>query len=128
MGVLDGLRGNASKVDAATAAEEYARLLGPGEHVEHAYKLVRDMLLFTDRRLILIDVQGMTGKKVEYLSLPYRSIVRFSVETAGTFDLDAELKVWTSGMDADAPIQQQFNKAVDIYEVQALLATYVARA
>jgi len=118
-----GLFDNASKVDVAGIAQEYARILGPGENIEHAYKLIRDMFIFTNFRLILVDKQGITGKKVEYLSIPYKSVIRFAVETAGTFDLDAELKLWTSGM--VQPVTKEFNKAVNIYEVQALLAKYV---
>jgi hypothetical protein len=125
MGLINGMLGNASKVDAADANKEYALILGAGEQIEHAYKLIRDALIFTNRRLILIDKQGITGKKIEYLSIPYKSVVRFSVETAGHFDLEAELKIWTSGM--TTPIQQQFSKAVSIYEVQGLLAEYVGR-
>jgi hypothetical protein len=125
MGLMNGLLGNASKVDAGKANADYARILGNGEQIEHAYRLVRDAILFTNRRLILIDKQGVTGKKVEYLSIPYKSVVRFSVESAGHFDLEAELKLWTSGM--STPIQKTFSKAVSIYEVQALLAEYVGR-
>lgn len=66
-------------------------MLAPSEKVEHAYKLIRDLIVFTDKRLLLIDKQGMTGKKVEYHSIPYKSVVHLSIETAGTFDLDAEL-------------------------------------
>lgn len=120
-----GLFGNAHTVDRATAQQEYARLLGQGEQVHAAYQLVRDTILFTDRRLILVDKQGITGKKTEYHSVPYRSITHFAVETAGTFDLDAELKLWISGN--PAPIQKTFTKGVDIYEVQAILTQFVAR-
>jgi hypothetical protein len=69
--------------------------------VHTAYLLIRDTILFTDRRLILIDKQGITGKKTEYHSIPYRSITHFAVETAGTFDLDAELKIWVGQRRAD---------------------------
>jgi hypothetical protein len=124
VGILDGIIGNASRVDPAAAAREYGRLLGQGEQVHAAYQLVRDAILFTDRRLILVDKQGMTGRKVEYHTVPYRSITHFSVETAGTFDLDAELKIWLSG--SSTPIAKQFGKGVDVYEVQALLSHYVA--
>jgi len=55
--------------------------------------LIRALFVFTNKRLILVDKQGLTGNKVEYHSLPYRIITHFSVETAGHFDLDAELKV-----------------------------------
>lgn len=119
------LFGNAHTVNPATAQQDYARLLGQGEQVHAAYMLVRDTILFTDRRLLLVDKQGITGKKVEYHSVPYRSITHFSVETAGTFDLDAELKIWISG--TAAPIQKTFTKGVNIYEVQAVLTQYVAR-
>jgi PH (Pleckstrin Homology) domain-containing protein len=125
MGILDGIIGNASRTDPAAAAREYGRLLAHGEQVHAAYQLVRDAFLFTDRRLILVDKQGMTGRKVEYHSVPYRSITHFSVETAGTFDLDAELKIWLSG--SPTPIAKQFGKGVDVYEVQALLTAFVTR-
>jgi hypothetical protein len=124
MGILGGIMGNASRMDPAAAAREYGRLLGQGEQVLAAYALVRDAILFTDRRLVLVDKQGMTGRKVEYHTVPYRSITQFSVETAGTFDLDAELKIWVSS--GGAPISKQFGKGVDVYEVQALLAQQVA--
>lgn len=81
--------------------------------------------MFSDKRLLLIDKQGVTGKKVEYHSIPYRSIVHFSIETAGTFELDAELKIWLSG--SVAPIQKKFNKSLNIYKVQSVLAEYVMK-
>ena len=125
MGFLDGIAGNASRVDPASAAQEYGRLLAPGEQVHAAYLLVRDAFLFTDRRLILVDKQGVTGRKIEYHSVPYRAVTHFSVETAGTFDLDADLKIWVSGR--DLPFTQQFRKGLSIYAVQAVLAGYVCR-
>jgi len=125
MGLLDGLLGNASEVEAAKLQTEFAQVLTPGERIEKAYQLVRDMFVFTDKRLIFVNRQGVTGKKVEYLSIPYRNITRFSIETAGTFDLEAELKIWLTGN--PAPIQLQFNKKLSIYEVQTVLAGYVLR-
>ncbi|MFH9608375.1 PH domain-containing protein [Streptomyces sp. NPDC017448] len=119
------LFGNAHTIDPATAQQDYARLLGQGEQIHAAYLLVRDSILYTDRRLILVDKQGITGKKVEYRSVPYRSITQFSVETAGTFDLDAELNIWVSGN--TMPLTKTFTKGVDIYEVQGLLAQFVSR-
>ncbi|MEU0540088.1 PH domain-containing protein [Nocardia sp. NPDC005978] len=124
MGLIDGIMGNAGRIDPAGAQQEYGKLLGQGEQVYAAYLLVRDALLFTNRRLILVDKQGVTGRKVSYHSVPYRAITHFSVETAGTFDLDAELKIWISG--ADDPLQKRFNRQVDIYEVQGILSHFVA--
>ena len=123
MGLLDGMLGNASKVDNASVQDEFAQLLAPGERVEHAYKLIRDFFVFTNKRLVVVDKQGLTGSKVQYHSIPYRSITHFSVETAGTFDLEAELKIWISS--TAAPLSKTFNKKLSIYEVQAVLASYV---
>ncbi len=125
MGLLDGVLGNAAKIDPATIQREFSQILAKGEVVEHAYQLIRDYFVFTDKRFVLVDKQGITGKKTEYHSIPYRSITHFSIETAGTFDLDAELKIWISGM--ATPIQKQFNKKLSIYEVQSVLASYVLK-
>lgn len=125
MGLLDGLLGNASKIDPAKIQEEFARILAPGEKVEHAYKLIRDYFVFTDKRFVMVGKEGITGSKTQYHSIPYRSITHFSIETGGTFDLDAELKIWVSS--TPAPIQKQFNKHLSIYEVQSVLASYVLR-
>lgn len=125
MGFLDGLMGNASEIENEVVQNELKDLLAPSEKVEHAYKLIRDLIVFTDKRLMLIDKQGMSGKKVEYHSIPYKSVVHFSIETAGTFDLDAELKIWLSG--SAAPIQKRFNKTLNIYKVQSVLAEYVLK-
>jgi hypothetical protein len=125
MGLLDGLMGNASEIDVATIEAEFKQILTSAERAEKAYQLIRDTIVFTDKRLIYVDRQGISGKKVEYQSIPYRNIVRFSVETAGTLDLDAELKIWVSGN--PAPIQLKFNKKLNIYTVQSVLASYVLR-
>lgn len=125
LGLLDGMLGNAAKIDPAKIQREFSQILAAGEVVEHAYQLVRDYFVFTDKRFVLVDKQGITGSKTEYHSIPYKSITHFSIETAGTFDLDAELKIWISG--TAAPIQKQFNKKLSIYEVQSVLASYVLR-
>jgi hypothetical protein len=125
MGFLDGLMGNVSEVDAMEVEKELEVIVTDNEHVEKAYKLIRDLIVFTNTRLILIDKQGVTGKKAEYHSIPYKSITHFSVETAGTFDLDAELKIWVSS--TAHPISKQFKKDKSIFDVQRALASYVAR-
>lgn len=124
MGLIDGIMGNAGRIDPNSAQQEYGKLLGQDERVYAAYLLVRDAILFTNRRLILVDKQGVTGRKVSYHSIPYRAITHFSVETAGTFDLDAELCIWISG--THEPVQKRFNRQVDIYEVQGILSHFVA--
>ncbi|WP_243296979.1 PH domain-containing protein [Bacillus litorisediminis] len=123
MGFLDGLMGNASEMKLEDVQKDYGNLLASAESIEKAYKLIRDLFIFTNKRLILIDKQGVTGKKVEFHSIPYKSISHFSIETAGNFDLDAELKIWISSN--ETPIVKQFNKSLNIYEVQKVLAEYV---
>ena len=70
MGLFDGLMGNASEVNIAEVQNELGQILAKNERLEKAYKLIRDMFIFTDKRLILIDKQGLTGKKVEFHSHP----------------------------------------------------------
>ena len=126
MGLFSALLGNAGAVDQDTLTKEYGKLLIENEEIELGFKLIRDTFIFTNKRLILIDKQGLTGSKTEYKSISYKSISRFSVETAGTFDLDAELKIWVSS-EAMPSIKKQFNKSVNVYDVQNVLAFHVLK-
>ena len=121
MSLFNKILGNASEVSSEKLTERYNRLLIENEEVELGFKLFRDVFMFTNKRLILIDVQGVTGSKAEYKSLPYKHVSRFSLETAGTFDLDAELKIWISSEDTPT-VSKKFNKSIDVYAVQRLLA------
>ncbi|MEC0249180.1 PH domain-containing protein [Paenibacillus chitinolyticus] len=123
MGILDGLLGNASEMSPEKLQKELEPFLIPGEQVQIAYKIIRDGFVFTNKRLILIDKQGVTGSKVEYMSVPYKSIIRYAKESAGTFDLDAELKIWLSS--THEPIVKKFNKSANINDVYAMLSRYV---
>jgi hypothetical protein len=124
MGLFSALLGNAGAVSQEELSKQYGNLLTDGEEIELGFKLIRDTFVFTSKRLILIDKQGLTGSKTEYKSIVYKSISRFSVETAGTFELDAELKIWISG-EQQPSIVKQFNKSVNVYEVQKVLAHHV---
>lgn len=123
--MLQGLFGNATEVNARELEKELAATLIEGESIIKGFKIIRDLIIFTDKRLILIDKQGMTGKKVEYHSILYKSISHFSVETGGTLDLDAELKIYISGN--AMPIKQEFKKGTDIVGVQKMLAQFVLK-
>ncbi|MGX9134478.1 PH domain-containing protein [Rummeliibacillus sp. JY-2-4R] len=125
MGLFDGIMGNATEVRLDLVEHEVKDLLAKNERVEQAYKLLRDLFVFTNRRLLLIDKQGVTGKKTEYHSIPYKSIVHFSIETAGTFDIEAEMKIWLSN--SAEPIEKKFNKSMNIFKVQSVLADYVLK-
>jgi hypothetical protein len=123
MGLISGLMGNASEVDIKKIQDEFEPILADTEKIEKAFKLVRDLFVFTNKRLILVDKQGVTGKKTEYHSIPYKSITHFSVESSGHFDLDAELKIWISS--TSMPIDKQFKNDKSIYEIQKALAHYM---
>ncbi len=125
MGLLSGLLGNAGEVDVADVEKELSSIMAEGEKPEQVFKLIRDLIVFTNRRLILIDKQGVTGSKKEYMSIPYRSIVRFAAETKGHFDLESDLKIWLSS--TEQPISKTFSKDGSILAVQKALATYVCR-
>lgn len=86
--------------DAEKHRESIKPLLVEGEHILGVYKVMspgRDFVVFTDKRIIAADLQGVTGKKTDYTSLPYSKMSAFSVETAGHFDLDCELNVCIAG-------------------------------
>ena len=125
MSLINALFGTASQIDPNELENEFGPILVEGETIAAAFKVVRDLFVFTPLRLILADKQGITGKKVEYHSIPYKSITQFSVETAGRFDMDAELKIWVSSM--ALPIKKEFKKGTDILAIQKTLASYVLR-
>ena len=122
MGLLSGLMGNASEVDDTDLEKVLANTLIDGEQVEKAYKVIRDMFIFTNKRLILIDKQGMTGSKMEMVSIAYSKITKFSKESAGHFDLDAELKIWI-GSDP-TPISKEFKSGDNINEVYRVISQH----
>jgi hypothetical protein len=122
MGLLARLLGNASETDVEGIERDLEQILAEGESVERAFALVRDLFIFTDRRFIMVDKQGMTGVKTEYHSIPYKAISHFSIETAGMMDMESELKIWISS--AASPIQRTFRRGKAIFEVQQALATY----
>lgn len=124
MKLFNALVGNSNEVSKEELTKKYQQLLINNETIETGFKLVRDVFMFTNYRLILVDVQGVTGSKREYKSLPYKNITRFSIETAGTFDLDAELKIWMSG-NAQPSVSKKFNKSINVYQVQKQLAEKV---
>ncbi len=119
---LDALAGRAEEIKPAELQRDMAPILVEGERIEKAFRVIRDLFVFTNYRLILVDYQGLTGKKVEYMSIPYKSIAAFSVETAGHFDRDSELKIWVRNMGV---IEKEFKKDTNILGIQQTLAKYV---
>ena len=81
---------------------DFAGMITPmfieGEQIIQSFRGIRDGVVFTNKRIFAINVQGITGKKKDFTSLPYSKIQAYSVETAGVLDLDSELELWFSGM------------------------------
>ena len=88
-----------------------APILVSGEEIVNCFQSIRDGVVFTNLRIITINIQGITGKKKDFTSLPYNKIQAFSVETAGAFDLDSELELWFSGM---GRVKLEFIGATDV--------------
>ena len=109
-------------VEIGTSADRYQPFLMDGEAVEMEFKGLRDALVFTDRRLIVVDPQGLRGKKVAVSSIPWKSVSAFSLENSGTLDLDAELKVCGSGFGI---CELQFTKGTDVKAVNGFINTKV---
>ena len=108
--------------DPAAIAAELAPMLVEGERVHLSFKGMRDSVVFTNKRLIAINVQGLTGKKRDYSSLPYSKIQAWSIETAGRFDFDAELELWFSGL---GKVRLDFKGQVDIRTIGKLIGDHV---
>jgi hypothetical protein len=125
MGLLSGVTGHLGDASVEDVTREIGALLFEGERVEAALKGVRDLHVFTNRRLIVVDKQGLRGKEAEYVSIPYRSVHRFSTENPGTFDMDSELKIWLTGQ--AEPISLEIGRGADIAGVQRALAAGVCR-
>lgn len=124
MGLFSNLLGNAGVIDPDKLAEYLQPLLAEDEVPEIGFNVFRDKMIFTNKRLIITDTQGLTGSKVSYLCIPYSKITKFCIETTGTFDLDAELKIWVGS--EKEPIERKFNKKVNVYDVQRVLVSYTS--
>ena len=122
MSLLNHLFGNASEVNINELKNEFGDILIPEEEIVAAFSIFRDKWVFTNKRLIMLDVQGVTGSKRDYHSVPYHSIDHFSVET---FDGDCEMKLWIKGM--SDPLKKEFKRDVDVKSLQRILATYVLK-
>ena len=123
MSVFDKLLGNATEVKIDDISKEFEPILIDGEVVESAFCVIRDKWVFTNKRLILLDIQGLTGSKREYMTIPYRSVDRYSIETSGTIDEDCEMKIWIKG--TTEPLVKEFKRNTDIAGLQRALSSHI---
>lgn len=125
MSLIQQMLGNITEFAPEKAQTEFAPILASGEKVVKAFKLIRDQILLTNLRIITINKEGLTGSKHFTTSIPYRSIKTFAKESAGLFDLDAELRIWLIG--ESEPIKWEFSAGVNINEVYRVIAEYTLK-
>lgn len=110
--------------DAEKGKKLTEELLIPGEQVLAAYRDVRDWVVFTDRRIISVNVESVTGKKKNFTSLPYATVSAFSVETAGVLDIDSRMELWFSGL---GRVRFEFTGGSDTVAISRMIANYSLR-
>ena len=110
----------------AVSDKEFASLITPmfisGEEIIQSFRGIRDGVVFTNKRIFAINIQGLTGKKKDFTSLPYSKIQAFSVETAGVLDLDSELDLWFSGM---GNVRFEFVASADVSRICKMISERV---
>ena len=94
----------------------------PDEKILYAFSSMRDKLIFTDKRIVSVNVQGITGSKIDYTSIPYSKIQAFSVETSGTFDLDSELEICISGL---GTIKFELDSSTNVKGLCQTISTFI---
>ena len=103
-------------------AEKVNELLLDDEDIIDAYKSMRDGVVFTNKRIIVVNVQGITGSKKDFTSLPYKNIVAYSIETSGTFDLDSELEIYFSAI---GKLKFEFTGQSSMVEISKIISSYL---
>lgn len=103
---------------------EVKDILIPDETITFAFVSMRDKLIFTDKRIISVNVKGVTGKKIDYSSIPYFNIQAFSIESAGTLDLDSELDITISGL---GTVRFELSNKTDIRQLGQSISGYILK-
>lgn len=109
-------------VSNATFADQIEPMFVTGENILYTFQSMRDGVVFTNKRIIAINVQGVTGKKRDYSSLPYSKAQAFSIETAGVFDLDSELEIWFSGL---GKVKFEFTSECDVSRICRIISGFI---
>lgn len=103
-------------------ADKVKDLLLDDEQIIDSYKTMRDGVVFTDKRIIAVNVQGITGSKKDFTSLPYKNIVAYSIETSGTFDLDSELEIYFSAV---GKVRFEFTGQSSMLEISKIISQHL---
>lgn len=113
---------NLKEINPSSIRREITSFFTPGEEVVEAFQTVRDQVVFTNKRVFVVNVQGITGKKVSYFSYPYSKVQYYGVETAGMLDIDSELVLAFSN---GTKLQFDFQAKVDIRRICAMISNYI---
>ena len=113
---------NLKEISLQSVRPEVPTLLVNGENMVMAFQTVRDQVIFTDKRIFVVNVQGITGKRISYFSYPYSKVQYFGIETAGVLDIDSELVFAFSN---GAKLQFDFKSKVDIRKISMMVSNYI---
>ena len=111
-----------SPIDPGSVTNTVDPLLIDGEGIIAAFKGIRDSVVFTNKRIIAVNVQGLTGKKTDYTSMPYSKVQMYSIETSGVFDRDCELELYFSAV---GKVKFEIRGNFDIVGFNRILSSYV---
>jgi len=120
--VMDANIINLKEISLQSVRPEVPTLLVNGENMVMAFQTVRDQVIFTDKRIFVVNVQGITGKRTSYFSYPYSKVQYFGIETAGVLDIDSELVFAFSN---GARLQFDFKSKVDIRKISMMVSNYI---
>ena len=120
--VMDANIMNLKEISLQSVRPEVSTLLVNGENIVMAFQTVRDQVIFTDKRIFVVNVQGITGKRTSYFSYPYSKVQYFGIETAGVLDIDSELVFAFSN---GAKLQFDFKSKVDIRKISMMVSNYI---
>lgn len=113
---------NLKEINLREVRPEVLTLLVSGENMVMAFQTIRDQVIFTDKRIFVVNVQGITGKKISYFSYPYSKVQYFGIETAGVLDIDSEIIFAFSN---GARLQFDFKSKVDIHKISMMVSNYI---
>jgi Protein of unknown function (DUF1696). len=113
---------NLKEISNSSIRPEIASFFVPGEEIVQSFQTIRDQVVFTNKRVFVVNVQGITGKKVSYFSYPYSKVQYYGIETAGVLDIDSELVLAFSN---GTHLQFDFKSKVDIKQICASISSFV---
>lgn len=126
MGLFSLFTTNSGVIESAKLKEEFERIITSLEEIEVGFKLNDDLFIFTNQRLLLVEKRKDNDISIAYKTILYSQISNFSIEAKKSFDSKAILKIWLNGQQ-EAVLAKEFNKSIDVYEVQKILVGHVLK-